>query len=67
MIIRSAVAILIPVMLAVGQTMPYEGIARPRVGYVPDEKTAVKIAEAVLIPIYGLRRKSIRSILSTRS
>jgi len=25
----------------------------PKNGYVPDEKTAVKIAEAVLTPIYG--------------
>ena len=26
---------------------------KPEAGYVPDEITAVKIAEAVLIPIYG--------------
>jgi NTF2 fold immunity protein len=26
---------------------------KPNSGYVPDSKTAVKIAEAVLIPIYG--------------
>ena len=26
---------------------------RPTSGYVPDAKTAVKIAEAVLVPIYG--------------
>src|SRR5260221_14156208 len=26
---------------------------KPRDGYVPDSKTAVKIAEAVLIPVYG--------------
>jgi NTF2 fold immunity protein len=26
---------------------------RPAKGYVPDEKTAIKIAEAVLGPIYG--------------
>ena len=25
----------------------------PKVGYVPDQATAVKIAEAVLVPIYG--------------
>ncbi|WP_083901414.1 YbbC/YhhH family protein [Azospirillum sp. B4] len=25
----------------------------PEAGYVPDEKTAVAIAEAVLIPVYG--------------
>ena len=26
---------------------------KPRDGYVPDSRTAVKIAEAVLIPVYG--------------
>src|SRR5271165_6388240 len=26
---------------------------KPKSGYVPDSRTAVKIAEAVLIPIYG--------------
>jgi hypothetical protein len=26
---------------------------RPKEGYVPDSATAVKIAEAVLIPVYG--------------
>ena len=26
---------------------------RPKSGFVPDSKTAVKIAEAVLIPVYG--------------
>jgi len=26
---------------------------KPTSGYVPDSKTAVKIAEAVLIPVYG--------------
>ena len=26
---------------------------KPKSGYVPDSKTAVKIAEAVLIPVYG--------------
>lgn len=28
----------------------------PKEGYVPDENTAVKIAEALLIPLYGERR-----------
>jgi hypothetical protein len=28
----------------------------PKNGYVPDEKTAVKIAEAVLSPIYGEKK-----------
>jgi hypothetical protein len=26
---------------------------RPKEGYVPDSTTAVKIAEAVLVPVYG--------------
>ncbi len=26
---------------------------RPKEGFVPDQKTAVKIAEAVLMPVYG--------------
>jgi len=26
---------------------------KPKVGYVPDKTTATKIAEAVLIPVYG--------------
>jgi len=34
---------------------------RPASGYVPDSKTAVKIAEAVLIPVYG--EKQIQSEL----
>ena len=32
---------------------------KPPSGYVPDSKTAVKIAEAVLVPVYG--RKQIES------
>jgi hypothetical protein len=32
-----------------GQSRPY----RPKEGYVPDGSTATRIAEAVLIPIYG--------------
>jgi hypothetical protein len=35
------------VALAVGQSY------RPKEGFVPDSATAVKIAEAVLVPIYG--------------
>jgi NTF2 fold immunity protein len=26
---------------------------RPKAGFVPDEKTAIKIAEAVLVPVFG--------------
>jgi hypothetical protein len=33
--------------LAIGQGLP------PKSGYVPDSKTAVRIAEAVLAPVYG--------------
>ena len=29
---------------------------QPKQGYVPDETTAVKIAEAVLIPVYGTKK-----------
>ncbi len=29
---------------------------RPKSGYVPDAKTAVRIAEAVLIPVYGEKK-----------
>ena len=32
---------------------------RPKAGYVPDSETAIKIAEAVLVPVYG--EKQIRS------
>ncbi|MGA9528140.1 MAG: YbbC/YhhH family protein [Terriglobales bacterium] len=32
---------------------------KPKSGYVPDSQTAVKIAEAVLIPVYG--EKQIKS------
>jgi NTF2 fold immunity protein len=41
---------LIPVTLAVGQGY------RPPSGYVPDSATAVQIAEAVLVPIYGKKQ-----------
>jgi hypothetical protein len=29
---------------------------KPREGYVPDSSTAVKIAEAVLLPVYGKKQ-----------
>ena len=38
------------VVLAVAQSY------RPKEGYVPDSATAVKIAEAVLVPIYGKKQ-----------
>ena len=31
-------------------------VYKPKDGYVPDAKTAVRIAEAVLIPIYGAKQ-----------
>jgi hypothetical protein len=39
---------------------------RPVAFYVPDEKTAIRIAEAVWIPIYGERRASARKDLFAR-
>jgi hypothetical protein len=38
------------VTLALGQNY------QPKEGYVPDSTTAVKIAEAVLVPVYGKKR-----------
>lgn len=35
------------------QPPPPEHSCRPAAGFVPDEAAAVKIAEAVLVPIYG--------------
>jgi hypothetical protein len=32
---------------------PWGDSFRPKAGYVPDEKTAAKIGEAILIPVYG--------------
>ena len=34
-------------------TVAPQGTTPPKDGYVPDSKTAVKIAEAVLVPLYG--------------
>lgn len=31
---------------------------KPKDGFVPDAKTAVKVAEAVLIPVYGEKKIS---------
>jgi hypothetical protein len=28
-------------------------VHKPKEGYVPDERTAIRIAEAILVPIYG--------------
>jgi hypothetical protein len=37
-------------LLVIGLTF---GQGKPKEGYVPDSATAVRIAEAVLIPVYG--------------
>ncbi len=41
-----------------GSTNKWQGV-KPRDGFAPDSQTAVKIAEAALIPVYG--EKQIRS------
>lgn len=44
------------VLLLVGLTMGASGqdhSYKPKEGFVPDAKTAIQVAEAVLIPIYG--------------
>lgn len=33
-----------------------KGIPTPPAGYVPDQATAIRVAEAVLIPIYGEKK-----------
>lgn len=47
---RTAVAVTLT--FVVGMLVMGKGY-RPKEGYVPDSATAIKIAEAVLIPIYG--------------
>lgn len=42
--------ILLMTVVAVGQ------VNKPRQGYVPDSATAVRVAEAVLIPVYGKKQ-----------
>lgn len=44
--------ILTPVLL-VSASAQQRHSYKPETGYVPDAETAIKIAEAVLIPIYG--------------
>ena len=43
----------IPVLLICLQTALAQHNFKPPAGYVPDERTAVAVAEAILIPIYG--------------
>ena len=45
------VLLLIPALLFAAE--PPKHSIKPSQGYVPDEATAVKIAEAVLIPVFG--------------
>lgn len=40
-------------VVAMAQTPPPVHNVRPAAGYVPDEETAIRIARAVWIPIYG--------------
>ena len=53
---RSLCVALVFVSLALGQTHQSNGPKRPANGFVPDETTATKIAEAVLIPVFGEKR-----------
>ena len=36
-----------------GELDPPKGSYKPETGFVPDEVTAIRVAEAILIPIYG--------------
>ena len=47
--------ILLCIMLCFGSTVLGQGI-NPDKGFVPDSKTAVRITEAVLIPVYGEKK-----------
>jgi hypothetical protein len=42
-------------LIVVGQCQENSGYV-PVEGYVPDSKTAIKIAEAVLLPVYGKKK-----------
>jgi NTF2 fold immunity protein len=49
-ILRILASFFLLTTVAMGQTY------RPRSGYVPDAKTAIAIAQAVLIPVYGAKQ-----------
>jgi hypothetical protein len=50
-------AILIALLLFVTLTSSFSSTGfRPKEGFVPDKKTAIAVAEAVLIPIYGKKQ-----------
>ncbi|MDX2028773.1 MAG: YbbC/YhhH family protein [Alphaproteobacteria bacterium] len=44
------------IFLHISATMAYDAQNMPPNGFVPDEQTAVRIAEAVWIPIYGEKK-----------
>jgi len=49
---RALLCLLMALHLVVSAAVAGSGYKPPR-GYVPDERTAIAIAEAVLVPIYG--------------
>jgi len=48
----ATIALILAVSTGLSQTTK-ESSFKPKDGFVPDAKTAVKIAEAVLVPVYG--------------
>ncbi len=53
---RALIMILGLLVVALAVTYAQSGIRIPEKGFVPDEATAIRIAEAVLAPIYGDRK-----------
>src|SRR5579862_4165098 len=53
---RLLCVVLALVSLALGQNHQSNAPRGPASGYVPDATTAVKIAEAVLVPVFGEKR-----------
>jgi hypothetical protein len=54
-----AVALIVPLTISQGQTVQQKAHENwPAGGYVPDAATAVKIAEAVLVPVFGEQKIS---------
>jgi hypothetical protein len=48
-----ATSLLLMGMTAASSQTPQESTLKPKDGFVPNAETAVKIGEAVLIPVYG--------------
>ncbi len=48
-----AIPLLVAATIAAFSQVSRDGNVKPKEGFVPDAKTAEKIAEAVLIPVYG--------------